>query len=138
MQIVIMDGQGGGFGRALIEALRAAGVKEEIVAVGTNALATSAMLKAGASAGATGENAAVVNAGRADILAGPMGLVMANSMLGECSPAIARAVAESRARKVLIPVSKCGVRIAGLPEKPLAAYIADAVALIRSLLAEAP
>ena len=80
MDIVIIDGQGGGFGRALIEALRAGGVTQEIVAVGTNALATSAMLRAGASAGATGENAVIVNAARARILAGPIGLVMANSM----------------------------------------------------------
>ena len=77
MDIVIIDGQGGGFGRALIEALRAGGVTQEIVAVGTNALATSAMLRAGASAGATGENAVIVNAARARILAGPIGLVMA-------------------------------------------------------------
>ena len=124
MDIVIIDGQGGGFGRALIEALRAGGVTQEIVAVGTNALATSAMLRAGASAGATGENAVIVNAG----------LVMANSMLGECSPAMARAVAESPAHKVLIPVAKCGAHIAGLPEKPLAQYIADAAELIRGLL----
>ena len=121
MDIVIIDGQGGGFGRALIEALRAGGVTQEIVAVGTNALATSAMLRAGASAGATGENAVI-------------GLVMANSMLGECSPAMARAVAESPAHKVLIPVAKCGAHIAGLPEKPLAQYIADAAELIRGLL----
>ena len=130
MDIVIIDGQGGGFGRALIEALRAGGVTQEIVAVGTNALATSAMLRAGASAGATGENAVIVNAARARILAGPIGLVMANSMLGECS----RAVAESPAHKVLIPVAKCGAHIAGLPEKPLAQYIADAAELIRGLL----
>ena len=138
MDIVIIDGQGGGFGRALIEALRAGGVTQEIVAVGTNALATSAMLRAGASAGATGENAVIVNAARARILAGPIGLVMANSMLGECSPAMAtamaRAVAESPAHKVLIPVAKCGAHIAGLPEKPLAQYIADAAELIRGLL----
>ena len=129
MDIVIIDGQGGGFGRALIEALRAGGVTQEIVAVGTNAL-----LRAGASAGATGENAVIVNAARARILAGPIGLVMANSMLGECSPAMARAVAESPAHKVLIPVAKCGAHIAGLPEKPLAQYIADAAELIRGLL----
>ncbi len=134
MDIVVIDGQGGGFGRALIGALRAAGVQNEIVAVGTNALATSAMLKAGASAGATGENAVIVNAARAQILAGPIGLVMANSMLGECSPAMACAVAQSPAQKVLIPVSKCGAHIAGLPEKPLAGYIDDAVRLICSLL----
>ena len=123
MDIVIIDGQGGGVGRALIEALRAGGVTQGIVAVGTNALA-----------GATGENAVIVNAARARILAGPIGLVMANSMLGECSPAMARAVAESPAHKVLIPVAKCGAHIAGLPEKPLAQYIADAAELIRGLL----
>ena len=133
-RIVVIDGQGGGYGRTLIAALRAAGVEEEIIAVGTNSAATSAMLKAGATAGATGENAALVNADRADILAGPIGLVMANSMLGECSPAIARAVAESRAQKVLMPASKCGVWIAGLTEKQLSAYISDAVNLIVELL----
>ena len=134
MDLVVIDGQGGGFGRALIEALRAQGVTQQIVAVGTNALATSAMLKAGADAGATGENAVIVNAARARVLAGPIGIVMSGSMLGECSPAMARAVAESPAQKVLIPVVKCGAHVAGLPEKPLAQYIADAAHLIRSLL----
>ena len=134
LKLVVIDGQGGGFGRAIIEALRAKGYTGEVLAVGTNALATSAMLKAGASTGATGENAAAVNAARAQVIAGPLGLVMANSMLGECSPAMARAVAESPAHKVLIPVAKCGAHIAGLPEKPLAQYIADAAELIRGLL----
>ena len=83
LKLVVIDGQGGGFGRAIIEALRAKGYPGEVLAVGTNALATSAMLKAGASAGATGENAAAVNAARAPVIAGPLGLVMANSMLGE-------------------------------------------------------
>lgn len=134
MYLVVIDGQGGGFGKALIAALREAGVTQEIIGVGTNCAATTAMLKAGASAGATGENAIIVNARRADIIAGPMGLVMANSMLGECSPAMAAAIAESPAKKVLIPVAKCGARIAGLPEKPLSAYIADATEIICSLL----
>ncbi len=134
MTIVVIDGQGGGFGRALVEGLRAAGVRAEIIAVGLNSLATSAMLKAGANAGATGENAAVVNARRADILAGPLGLVMANSMLGECSPAVALAVAESPAVRVLIPAAKCGTQVAGLPEQPLAERIADAVQKILALI----
>ena len=101
--------------------------------MGTNAAATSAMMKAGATAGATGENAVIVNARRADVIAGPMGIVMTNSMMGECSPAMALAVADSSARKVLIPVSKCGVQIGGLPELPLAEYIADAARRILSL-----
>lgn len=133
MKIVVIDGQGGGFGRALIERLRAGGCTGEIVAVGTNAVATGAMIKAGASAGATGENAVIVNARRADVIAGPLGIVMANSMMGECSPAMALAVADSPARKVLIPVSKCGVQIGGLPELPLADYIADAACRILSM-----
>ena len=134
MHLIVIDGQGGGFGKALIAALRDAGVTEEIIAVGTNCAATTAMLKAGATAGASGENAIVVNAQRADIIAGPMGLVMANSMLGECSPAMAAAIGQSSAKKVLIPAVKCGAMIAGLPEKSLSAYIADAVEIIRNLL----
>ena len=133
MEIVVIDGQGGGFGRALIEALRAAGEKRRIVAVGMNALATGAMLKAGADAGATGENAVLVNAAHADVIAGPVGIVLSGSMLGECRPAMARAVAESDAQNVLIPVVKCGAHIAGLPEKPLAQYIADAARLIAGM-----
>lgn len=134
MRIVVIDSQGGGFGRSLIEKLRAAGCQEEIVAVGTNAMATSAMLKAGASAGATGENAVIVNAAHADILTGPIGLVIANSMLGECSPAMALAVANSEAKKVLVPSAKCCVSIAGLPDLPLAEYISDAVRRIMAFL----
>ena len=94
------------------------------------------MLKAGADAGATGENAVIVNARRAEVIAGPLGLVMADSMLGECSPAMAAAVAASRAVKVLIPAAKCGVQIAGLPSLPLADSIADAVRRILALAAE--
>ena len=133
-KIVVMDGQGGGFGRALIEKLRAAGYAGEILAVGTNAAATAAMLKVGASAGATGENAAVFNAARPQVIAGPIGLVMANSMLGECSPAMAAAVASSGAHKVLIPATRCGVSVAGLPELPLADYIADAARRVLELV----
>ena len=125
MKIVVIDGQGGGFGRALIDKLRAGGIRTYEDAV--------AMIKAGASAGATGENAVIVNARRADVIAGPLGIVMANSMMGECSPAMALAVADSPARKVLIPVSKCGVQIGGLPELPLADYIADAARRILSM-----
>ena len=126
-KIVVIDGQGGGFGRSLIEKLRAGGYAGELVAVGTNAAATAAMLKAGASAGATGENAF-------QIIAGPIGLVMANSMLGECSPAMATAIASSPAHKVLIPATRCGASIAGLPELPLADYIADAARRILELV----
>lgn len=129
-RLVVMDGQGGGVGRALIERLRAGGYEGFLLAVGTNAAATAAMVKAGASAGATGEYAVVYNAARADVLAGPIGIVLAGGMMGEFSPAMARAVAESPAQKVLVPVSRCGVQVAGLEAKPLGGYIADAAELI--------
>ena len=129
-RLVVMDGQGGGVGRALIERLRAGGYEGFVLAVGTNAAATAAMVKAGASAGATGEYAVVYNAARADVLAGPIGIVLAGGMMGEFSPAMARAVAESPAQKVLVPVSRCGVQVAGLEPKPLGGYIADAAELI--------
>lgn len=137
-RIVIIDGQGGGFGKRLIERLKKQGFSAEIIAVGLNSVATTAMLRAGANAGATGENAAVVNAGRADVLAGPLGLVMANSMLGECTPAVAMAVAQSPAVRVLIPTTKCGTKIAGLNELSLNELIEDAVKTIGALLCESP
>lgn len=131
--ILIIDGQGGGMGRTLITQLRAAGCTREILAVGANAAATAAMRKAGANAGATGENAVLVNAPRAAVIAGPLGIVLADSLLGECTAAMAAAVARSQAPKVLVPVSRCGVSVAGVEEKPLADYIADAVQRILAL-----
>ena len=131
--ILIIDGQGGGMGRTLITQLRAAGCTREILAVGAYAAATAAMRKAGANAGATGENAVLVNAPRAAVIAGPLGIVLADSLLGECTAAMAAAVARSPAHKVLVPVSRCGVSVAGVEEKPLADYIADAVQRILAL-----
>ena len=136
MKIVVIDGQGGGFGRALIEKLRAGGCTGEILAVGTNAVATGAMIKAGASAGATGENAVIVNARRADVIAGPLGIVMANSMMGEFSPAMASAVAESTAARVLIPVNRCDTYVAGATELTFGQSLDRAVELLRRLAAE--
>ncbi len=135
-QIVIIDGQGGGFGRALIEKLRQQEVRGTILAVGTNSMATSAMLRAGADAGATGENAAVVASRSADIIAGPMGIVMADAMLGECTAAIAAAVARSDAARVLVPVTRCRTYVAGAENKTLGQYVEDAACLIRGLLEE--
>jgi hypothetical protein len=134
--ILIIDGQGGGFGKALIEKLRQQKLPSaQILAVGTNSIATSGMLKAGADLAATGENPVIVNAARADIIAGPMGIVLANSMLGEVTPAMAAAVSESSAERVLIPVARCATHIAGVGEQPLSALMDDAASLIRQLLA---
>ena len=115
MRILIIDGQSGRIGACLAEELKHRGVTErhEVIGVGTNALATAAMLKAGVSAGATGENAAVVQAKRADIITGPIGILLADSLLGEITPAISVAVGQSEAVKIPVPVNRCACRIVG-------------------------
>ena len=132
MQIVVIDGQGGGIGKNLVERLRAELPETQIVAVGANSIATSAMLKAGANVGATGENAVQYNVRTADVVAGPIGILVANAMWGEITPAMAAAVSASPAQKVLFPVEQCRVHVAGVVEKALSRYIEDAVAVIRS------
>ena len=132
--ILVIDGQGGGCGRSLIEKLAGKRLDARIVATGTNAAATAAMLRAGASAGATGENAILVNCRRADVIPGPIGIVLADALMGECSPAIAAAVGAAQATKVLIPVSRCGAVIAGLPEQTLADSIEAAAQAVEKLL----
>ena len=137
MTVYLVDGHGGGVGRGLTERLKNELPSLTIIALGTNSAATSAMLKAGADNGATGENAIVHCCGRAkpeDVVAGPVGIVLSNAMLGEFTPQMARAVAESEAHKVLIPVSRCQVSVAGvIPDKPLGWYLEEAVRLIRAL-----
>lgn len=108
MKIVVMDGQGGGLGRLLVARLKAALPGRAIIAVGTNALATSAMLRAGADAGATGENAVLYNCRDADLLLGPSGIAIPDAMLGEISPAMAAAVLDSPAHRILLPMHDCG------------------------------
>lgn len=131
MLIVVMDGQGGGLGAALVARLKARlGSRAQIRAVGINALATSAMLKAGADKAATGENAVCYNAAQADLILGPIGLLAANSLLGEVSPTIAAAVSAAKARRILVPVSSgCGILVAGAVDQRLEELLDSAVAL---------
>lgn len=124
MKILVIDGQGGKMGKAIVEQLVKAGYKDDVIAVGTNAVATAAMIKAGV-AGATGENPVKVNAAKADYIIGPMGIIAANSLLGEITPAMALAVSESGARKLLIPVSKCNIQVMGTVDKPMNDYIME-------------
>ena len=128
-RLVVMDGQGGGVGRALIERLRAGGYEGFLLAVGTNAAATAAMVKAGASAGATGEYAVVYNAARANVILGPIGILMANGIMGEVSPNMSVAISGSEAAKILIPASGCGIFVAGTQDCRLDEYLQNAVAL---------
>ena len=100
VRVLVIDGQGGGLGRQLTAALAAGCPDIELTAVGTNSIAASAMLKAGAHRAATGENAVVVNCRRADIIVGPIGIVIADSLLGEITPAMAAAVCQSSAARV--------------------------------------
>lgn len=137
MTVLVVDGQGGGMGSRIIVELRAVlGEAVKITAVGTNSLATSAMLKAGANAGATGENPVLFHAPRADVILGPIGIIAANSMHGEITPAMACAIAASDARKILIPVSKCSVSVAGVANAPLETYIKQAAELAARMLHE--
>jgi len=130
MKIVVIDGQGGKMGAALVERLKAEGLGE-IIAVGTNSLATAAMLRAGADAGATGENPVVVNCRDADFIVGPMGILVADALHGEITPRMAGAVGASPARRVLLPVSRCNTVVAGVREMPLGEYVRLAVEEIR-------
>jgi len=123
MKIVIIDGQGGRMGRSVIEQLKKSYPDLELYAIGTNSIATSAMMKAGAALGATGENPAIVNAQDADIIIGPIGIVMANSLLGEITPAMATAIGSSKAYKILIPVNRCNHFIVGCQNNTLTDYI---------------
>lgn len=135
IRIAVIDGQGGGIGKAIVEKTRTAfGDEIQILALGTNALATALMLKSGANEGASGENAIVVNAAKADYIIGSIGIISANSMLGELTPLMAKAIAESPAKKILIPLNRCNIYVAGIKNEPLPHYIEDAVELIRILV----
>lgn len=123
MKVVIIDGQGGKMGKSVIEQLKLRFPSLQTYAIGTNSIATSAMLKAGASFGATGENPAIVNAKDADIIIGPIGIVMANSLLGEITPSMAAAIGSSNAYKILIPVNRCNHFIVGCQNSTLSDYI---------------
>ncbi len=134
LNIVVIDGQGGRLGRRLVEGIRKACPDVAIYAIGTNSMATQNMMAAGcADHLATGENAVVVAARTADIIAGPVGIATADAMVGEISPAMANAVASSRAYRVLIPMNLCSTYVAGVTMNG-SAILEDAIAHIRGLV----
>ena len=133
VNVLVIDGQGGGLGRQLVAALSAQCPDIRLTAVGTNSLAANAMLKAGAQRAATGENAVVVNSRRADIIVGPIGIVIADALLGEITPAMAAAVCQSNATRVLIPVNHCENYIVGVPDQTISSLVAASVQKVKEL-----
>ena len=133
-RVVVIDGRSGRTGQLFIERIKAAQLNCEVAAIGTNAIATAAMLKAGAAAGATGENPVVVACRTADVIAGPIGILAADSLMGEITPKMAVAVGQSSATKLLFPVSHCNNVVVGTQSLSLSRLMDEAVELLRSML----
>jgi hypothetical protein len=133
MNIVVIDGQGGQLGAQLIKEIILNFPNEKLTAIGTNAVATAAMLKAGAKQAATGENPVLVACRKADVIIGPIGIVIADSLLGEVTAKMAIAVGQANAVRILIPLNKCENLVAGVTNLNMAALIADAMAKLRSV-----
>ena len=133
MNILIIDAQGGGIGKQVILAVKQNMPDAAITAVGTNTTATSMMLKAGADYGATGENAVIVGTRKADVIIGPIGIIVADSMFGEITPAMATAVGQSNAKRILIPVNHCDNIVVGVRNLGIKEMIEDVLAELRKL-----
>ena len=127
MELLIIDAQGGGIGKQLAASVKKAMPRLLVTAVGANSAATAAMLRAGADRGATGENAVVAGCRRADVIAGPLGIVIADALLGEITPAMALAVGQSRAKRILIPVNHCENIVVGVEDLNMGRLISEAV-----------
>jgi len=134
MKILVIDGMGGGLGKSIIEHIKDQFDYAEITAVGTNSIATSAMIKAGAKYGATGENAILHNCRKADFIIGAIGIIFANSLHGEISPKMAKAVSSSPAHKILLPIEKCNVTVLGVADKPIQSYMTEIVKKIKETI----
>lgn len=134
MKVTVIDGQGGNIGKQLVKSIRDSFPDVCIRAVGTNSAATTNMIKGGADEGATGENAVIVASRSADLIIGPIGIIIPDALLGEVTPAMAKAVGESPAQKVLIPLNKCDVLIAGISNRSTSELLQDAMDKIRAIM----
>lgn len=134
MNILIIDGQGGNLGRQLVKAIRERFPEQQLTAVGTNAIATSNMLKSGPDRAATGENAVVVACRQADVILGPIGIVITDALLGEVTEKMAAAVGRSSAVRILIPMSRCATFVSGVKEVSTGALISDALDKLGGIL----
>lgn len=133
MKLAVIDGQGGRIGAQLVAAIRQAGLPGEVLAIGTNSAATAAMMKAGADAGATGENPVIVACRDADVIIGPIGILSADALLGEITPAMAAAVGRSRAVKLLLPLNQCNTIVVGTRALSVSALIAETLGELEKL-----
>jgi NAD(P)-dependent dehydrogenase (short-subunit alcohol dehydrogenase family) len=132
MKVAVVDGQGGGMGRLIVEKLRQElGNTVTIIGLGTNALATSVMLRAGANEGASGENAVVYSSSRVDLIVGSISIIAADSFLGELTPRMAEAIASSSALKILLPLNRYNIELVGVIDEPLPAQVDQLVSLVR-------
>lgn len=136
MDLLVIDAQGGGIGKQVVAAVKREFPQLKVTAVGTNSAATSTMLKAGADEAATGENPVVVCCRKADLIVGPIGIVIADALLGEITPKMAAAVGQSRARRILIPVNHCDNRIVGVPDLSVGKLVEGVLEEIRKVLGE--
>ena len=134
MNVLVIDAQGGGIGKQLITAIKNSLSSVEITAVGTNSAATSAMLKAGADNAATGENAVVVGCRKTDVIVGPIGIVIADSLFGEITPNMAKAVGQSSAKRILLPINHCDNIVVGVQDLSISTLVQEVVKEIQSIV----
>jgi len=134
--VAVVDGQGGGIGRAIVEKVKKALPQVDVMALGTNSAATGQMLRAGADEGATGENAIVHNMQHADVVIGVIGILNANAMLGELTPAMAAAIGGSHAFKILLPINRCHIHVVSVQDATLGEHIDNAVAALAEYMQE--
>lgn len=136
MNIAVVDGQGGGIGKAITEKVKKAFPKFNVIALGTNAVATGQMLKAGADEGATGENAIIHNMNHVDVVIGVIGILNANAMMGELTPAMAAAIGGSHTHKILLPVNRCHIHVVSVKDMTLGEHIDNAVRALAEYVSE--
>ncbi len=129
--LLVIDGQGGGIGRQLAQSIKENFPDVTVRAIGTNTIATQAMIKAGANEAATGENAVIVGCREADIIIGPLGIVIADSLFGEITPSMAIAIGQSKAVRILIPMNQCDNQVVGVDNFSLSYLVRDCINLIR-------
>ena len=134
MNILVIDAQGGGIGKQLVARIKKEYPSETIIAVGTNSIATAAMIKAGADQGATGENSVIVACRTADIIIGPVGIVITDAMLGEITETISQTIAKAKATRILIPFNMCDTMIAGVADTSTGSLIDAAMETLRSCI----